>query len=147
MKELDEFLAEVLPRFHAAETALHNGDPEPRIEMWSHDEPVTLFGAARSASGWSELETVFRFLGQEFSDCTSYENEVVAAGVSGDLGYVVALEHTTASVKGAAPAPYSLRVTTIYRRESGEWRIVHRHGDALVSEDGGAQVRRLVQVP
>jgi ketosteroid isomerase-like protein len=25
--------------------------------------------------------------------------------------------------------PYTLRVTHVYRREHGEWKIVHRHGD------------------
>jgi ketosteroid isomerase-like protein len=25
--------------------------------------------------------------------------------------------------------PYTLRVTTILRREDGQWRVVHRHGD------------------
>ena len=55
MNEVDEFLGEVLPRFDEAETALHNGDPQLRIAMWSHEEPVTLFGAVRSAYGWTEL--------------------------------------------------------------------------------------------
>jgi ketosteroid isomerase-like protein len=27
------------------------------------------------------------------------------------------------------PAAYALRVTTIFRRENGEWKVVHRHGD------------------
>jgi len=44
----------------------------------------------------------------------------VAAEASGDLAYTVALEHTTASVNGAEPRPYVLRVTTIFRREDGE---------------------------
>jgi ketosteroid isomerase-like protein len=42
---------------------------------------------------------------------------------------VVGIEHTTASVAGSPATPYSLRVTTIFRREAGEWRVVHRHGD------------------
>jgi ketosteroid isomerase-like protein len=25
----------------------------------------------------------------------------------------------------------SLRVTTVYRREDGEWKIVHRHADSI----------------
>jgi ketosteroid isomerase-like protein len=27
------------------------------------------------------------------------------------------------------PTTYTLRVTHVYRREDGQWRIVHRHGD------------------
>jgi len=35
----------------------------------------------------------------------------------------------TTGVAGAEPERYSLRVTTILRREEGEWKVVHRHGD------------------
>ena len=52
------------------------------------------------------------------------------AGVSGDLAYTVGFEHTSVSVDGVPVEPYTLRVTHIYRREDGEWKIVHRHGDA-----------------
>jgi ketosteroid isomerase-like protein len=34
------------------------------------------------------------------------------------------------SVDGVPVEPYTLRVTHIYRRENGVWKIVHRHGDA-----------------
>jgi ketosteroid isomerase-like protein len=97
--------------------------------VWSRTEPVTLFGAAVSTTGWSAIGATFDRLGTTSSDCQSFDYEVVAAGVSGDLGYIVGIEHTTASIGGAAPAPYSLRVTTVFRREAGEWRVVHRHAD------------------
>jgi ketosteroid isomerase-like protein len=32
--------------------------------------------------------------------------------------------------------PYMLRVTTVFRREDGEWRVAHRHGDSLKSRAG-----------
>jgi ketosteroid isomerase-like protein len=35
------------------------------------------------------------------------------------------------SVDGVPVEPYTLRVTQIYRREDGEWKVVHRHGDQL----------------
>lgn len=124
----DDFLAEVVPKLIAADTALHNGDPSQRIAMWSHADPLTLFGAATTNKGWEEIGTTFEWLGDRFSDCTAYDVEVVAGGVSADLGYVVAIERTTASV-GGEPASYSLRVTTVLRREDGEWKVVHRHGD------------------
>jgi ketosteroid isomerase-like protein len=140
--EVDDFLAAIMPRLNQAEIALHNGDAAPRIAMWSRNDPVTLFGAASSGVGWAEIGPLFERLGSSFSNCTSYQNQVVAAGASGDLAYIVALEHTTASIKGAPPQPYVLRVTTVFRREDGEWKVVHRHGDPA-SETAGALVERL----
>jgi ketosteroid isomerase-like protein len=135
--EVDDFLAATMPRLNDAEIALHNGDADPRFAIWSHNDPVTLFGAAFSGSGWAEIGPIFERLGSSFSSCSSYENEVIAAGASGDLAYVVAFEHTTASIGGAAPQPYVLRATTVFRREDGEWKVVHRHGDPA-SESAGA---------
>ena len=47
---VDDFLAEMLPKQVAAETAIHNGDVEPRLALWSRTDPVTVFGAKRSAT-------------------------------------------------------------------------------------------------
>ena len=136
MNETEQFLAATMPRLTEAEIAIHNGDAGQRIAMWSRDEPVTLFGAAVTRTGWPEAHRTFEQLGSLFSDCTAYEIEVVAAGASGDLAYLVAFEHTTASVNGAPPEPYTLRVTTVFRREDGEWRVAHLHGDSLKSRAG-----------
>ncbi len=50
MSELDDFLTETLARQIEAEEALHNGDVTPRMQMWSTQDPVTVFGAAKSTS-------------------------------------------------------------------------------------------------
>ena len=128
MRERDDFLAMTIPRQIEAETALHNGDVTPRMAMWSRSDPVTLFGAAVSASGWADVSRTFEWLASIFSDCDSHELEMVAAGASGDLAYTVGYEHTSAAVEGARRT-YSLRVTHVYRREDGQWKIVHRHAD------------------
>ncbi len=44
-------------------------------------------------------------------------------------------------VTEAEPRPYVLRVTTIFRREDGEWKVVHRHANAAA--DPGEVVGRL----
>ena len=49
--------------------------------------------------------------------------------VMGDLAYTVGYEHGTVVVDGAGPKPVTIRVTHSYRRESGAWFLVHRHGD------------------
>jgi ketosteroid isomerase-like protein len=139
--EVDDFLAATMPRLNAAEIALHNGDADPRFATWSHNDPTTVFGAVTSAIGWAEIGPLFERLGSSFSNCTSFENEVIAAGASGDLAYIVAFEHTTASIGGAAPEAYVLRATTVFRREDGEWKVAHRHADPASSDTADAAKR------
>ena len=42
------------------------------------------------------------------------------------MEYTAGFEHTSASVNGE-PSTYSLRVTEVYRREGGAWKVAHRH--------------------
>ena len=133
--ETDTFVAEMLHRQRAAEQAIHNGDAEPRIALWSRTDPVTVFGAKLSASGWDDVEPLFRNVASWFSDSAQYEFEVTAAGASGDLAYTIGYEHNQVKVDGQ-PRTYTLRVTHVYRREDGQWRIVHRHADVPPTDDG-----------
>jgi ketosteroid isomerase-like protein len=128
MSDPDGVLEEILDRQVKAEEALHNGDADPRLAMWSTRDPVTLLGAAVSKTGADEVRAFFPVLASSFSDCTSYRFELVAAEVGQDLAYTVGYEHTSVSIDGV-PVSYVLRVTHVYRREDGEWKIVHRHGD------------------
>ncbi len=133
--ETERFLVEMLPRQRVAEQAIHNGEVEPRLALWSRTDPVTVFGAKISASGWADLEPMFREVASWFSDSTGYEFEVIAAGASGDLAYTVGYEHNQVKVDGE-PRTYTLRATHVYRREDGQWRIVHRHADVPPAEGG-----------
>jgi ketosteroid isomerase-like protein len=132
--DTEQFLDEMLPRQRAAEQAIHNGDVEPRLTLWSRTDPVTLFGAKLSSSGWADLEPTFRKVASWFSDSQEYEFEVIAAGASGDLAYTVGYERNRVTVDGE-PRVYTLRATHVYRREGGQWRIVHRHADAPPVDD------------
>jgi ketosteroid isomerase-like protein len=136
--DVDAFLAEVVPRLVAELTALENGDAGPRLALWSHRDPVTLFGAERTGRGREELEPVFGWLASSFTGGRGVHYEVLGAGVSCDLGYVAAIERSVAGGPGRDPAPYALRVTTVFRREDGEWKVVHRHGDPF--DDGTRSV-------
>ncbi|MFJ4776772.1 nuclear transport factor 2 family protein [Streptomyces sp. NPDC088762] len=130
MSDREDFLAWVKTTLYEAELALHNGDAAPRRAIWSRNEPVSVLGAWRNATGQEELDRLFAALGKSFSDCTSYAFELLACDVSGDMAYTAGLEHTSASVDGR-PRSYTLRATQVYRREDGEWRVAHRHGDAV----------------
>jgi ketosteroid isomerase-like protein len=125
----EEFVAWVRSTLTDAEHALHDGDAAPRRALWSRHDPVSVLGAWRNAVGQAEVDALFAHLADAFSDCTSFEIELVDAEVLGDGAYTVAFEHTSVSVDGA-PRSYTLRVTQVYRREDGEWRVVHRHGSS-----------------
>jgi ketosteroid isomerase-like protein len=130
MTDREDFLAWFHGPLADAELALHNGDPGPRGAVWSRHEPVSVLGAWRNANGRREVEELFAFLGSSFSDCTSATVEVLAYDVIGDMAYTAVLEHTSVSVDGR-PRTYTLRATQVYRREDGEWRVAHRHGDEV----------------
>jgi len=128
----DEFIAWTQTRLREAETALHNGDPEPRLELWSSREPVSVLGAWRSATGQEDVRSLFRALAETFSDCISHVYDLVSADLVGDVAFTAGYERTEASINGER-ARYVLRVTQVYRREDGEWKVAHRHGDTAAS--------------
>ena len=127
MSQRDEFITWVHTVLRDAEMAIHNGDAGPWRAIWSRNDPVTVLGASRNAIGQAQLDEVFSRLAAGFSDCTSFELELLEAEVHGDFAYTVGFEHTSASANGV-PTSYTLRTTQIYRREDGQWRVAHRHG-------------------
>ena len=65
---VDDFPTEMLQKQVAAETAIHNGDVEPRLALWSRNDPLTVFGAKTSGTGWEDLNTMFRSVASWFSE-------------------------------------------------------------------------------
>lgn len=128
MSDREDFLDWFDTTWRSAEDALHAGDAGPRFGTWSDRPPVTLFGAWYNATDPQAVRDVFQRLAGSFGGLESSAIDLVAADVSGDLAYSVHREITSASVDGL-PSEYVLRVTQVYRREDGEWRVVHRHGD------------------
>jgi ketosteroid isomerase-like protein len=133
MPECEDFLAWVKTSLYQAELTLHNGDWAPRRELWSRREPVSVLGAWRNAHGQAEIDALFAYLGNSFSNCTSYAFELQAYDVIGDMAYTAGLERTSAFVDGM-PRTYALRVTQVYRQEDGQWKVVHRHGDTATDD-------------
>jgi ketosteroid isomerase-like protein len=135
--ETREFVDEFLPKFVEAERQIHAGDAQPRIDLWSRYDPITVLGAKDSGQGWEQLEPMFKTVAGWFSDPVSYNFELIAAGASGDLAYAVGNESNEVLVDGTSRT-YTLRSTHVFRREDGEWRTVHRHAD--FPPEGGSKL-------
>jgi uncharacterized protein (TIGR02246 family) len=131
VSDAQEFRATMLARQTAAEQAFVHNDVGPRMELWSRRDPVTLYGAnGESASGRDTLAEIFRQVASRFSDVRDFRFDVDVVEVVGDMAYTLGFESFTGSIDGRPAAPVEVRVTHIYRREDGAWRIAHRHGNS-----------------
>jgi ketosteroid isomerase-like protein len=73
--------------------------------------------------------------------------ELEQSYVSGDLVVLVGVEWQHGTVGGLPDQDWSLRVTLVFRREGSDWRLVHRHADALVHPISMEQLSLLARGP
>ncbi len=77
------------------------------------------------------MSRIFRWVASRFrlSKVSDFRFDVDVADISGDLAYTVGHDASTRPSTVAPVAPVTVRVTHVWRRENGEWKIVHRHRD------------------
>jgi ketosteroid isomerase-like protein len=119
----------------AAQLELQNGRPAAFQALWAHAEDVTLSGGFGGTieKGWPAVSSRLDWVGTRFSHGTNRIERIVTH-VNGELAYVIQAEHLRYRVPGETrESARDYRVTMIFRREAGEWRIVHRQADAQVT--------------
>ncbi len=121
------------------ETARHHyhaGNSAPFKALWSHVDDVTLLGAVGAyAKGWEQVGPRLDWVAAHFREGRGWSIEPLAMGMSGDLAYTVHIERSEMRVAGRDELrPMALRVTHIFRREEGAWKIIHRHADAIMEK-------------
>ena len=128
-------LTQVMEQDHQALDAFVKGDPEPKKKLFSRRDDVTLanpFGPP--ARGWNQVEKTLERAASQLREGEAIRFERISEYATADLAYIVEIERYRGKVGVANEiTPNSLRVTTIFRREDGEWKIVHRHADPITS--------------
>jgi ketosteroid isomerase-like protein len=122
-------LEQTLRRVEAALDSMWRGDPEPYLALWDDAADVTLYGAwGPIERGHDALAETFRWVGGRFGG-GEMKPENVVVHESGDLACTVGFERGAVSVDGGPERPMTIRVTHVFRRVDGDWRLVHRHAD------------------
>jgi ketosteroid isomerase-like protein len=125
-----------LDEYHRAGREITNGNPEVYKTLYSHRDDVTVanpFGPP--VRGWSEVSATLDRAAENYRDGEIVGFENVSTVITSDLAYTVEIESYRARVGGAEElVPVSLRVTTIFRREDGAWKVVHRHADPITAK-------------
>jgi ketosteroid isomerase-like protein len=105
-----------------------NGDAGPQADIWSHSEAVTAMHPIGGRQvGWDKVGESWEQVAQLASDGqVALSDQLIQ--VSGDMAYEVGTEQGQATLAGEQIS-LEHRVTNIYRREAGGWKIVHHHTD------------------
>ena len=122
--------------YHQSVAAFITGDPNVQKPLWSRSDDVTLANPLGPPMKgfermWQHAEAASALVrGGE-----DYTFDPISVVETAELAYEVGIERNRIRLRDAPErVPVSLRVTTIFRRENGEWKIVHRHADSITEE-------------
>ena len=128
MSDWDEFTGQLLDALRR----FVQGDAEPYKSLWSRADDVMIFGGwGAYEQGWAAVEPRLEWAASRYSEGW-LDRENLLEGVDQAVAYSVDIERSGGRFDNAPEVREApLRVTHLFRREEGRWRIVHRHADFL----------------
>jgi ketosteroid isomerase-like protein len=124
---------QLIEQQHIAVDAFARGDPAPLGALWSRADDVTLgnpFGPF--VRGFEQVVETMKRAAENYRDGVALGFDQLAKHISEDVAYIVEVERLNAKMGGREDlTPVTLRCTSIFRREDGRWRLVHRHADPI----------------
>ena len=128
--EDEQAVRQATDEFYAALNAMFEGNVEPMKAVWSHAEDVTYMGPdGKFTVGWDQVladweSQAARKLGG------TIRPDAIHVTVGQDLATVECYE-VGENIIGGKPQPVSLRATDVFRKESGQWKMIGHHTDTL----------------
>jgi ketosteroid isomerase-like protein len=109
-------------------SALSRMDIAQLPEVWSHSESVTtMHPMGGEQVGWQAVRESFEQAAGAMTDVhVEIADQIIQAGE--DMAYEVGVERGHGKVAGETIS-IEHRVTNVYRREAGGWKLVHHHTD------------------
>jgi len=114
--------------FYAGLNRMANGDAGPLADIWSHSATVTTMHPIGGREvGWDQVRKSWEQVAQLSSGGqVKLDDQVIQ--IAGDAAYELGVERGRMTLAGQQ-VTIDHRVTNIYRREAGAWKIVHHHSD------------------
>ena len=130
--DLHDFEQFMKRRVEASE-AYVQGDAQPLRLIVARVSPATFFPPTSGfTQGTQEVASRYEQDAEAFAPGSHFRFEVLQMAASDGIAYWVGFMRGEARMRGKAEAiPMNLRVTEVFRREDGEWKMVHRHADPL----------------
>jgi ketosteroid isomerase-like protein len=122
-------------QFYAALNSVANGDARPMADIWSQSaDATTMHPIGGRQVGWNQVWDSWQQVAEIASEGRVTLGDQLIQ-VVGDAAYELGTEHVVMTLAGHSVRG-EVRVTNIYRREGGAWRIVHHHADASQDMQG-----------
>jgi len=133
-KDFDEFMKQ---REEASDSFV-NGDFNPLDKISVQDSPATIFGPVGDCVQGAERVNAVNAKGaKHFRPGSKNAFEVLHQASDENIAYWVGIQRSVVQMEGKEKGvPMDLRVTEIFRREKGHWKLFHRHADPLKPDDG-----------
>lgn len=122
---------EFIERRKQAASAYVNGDFAPLSQLLGEIYPASYFSPMGDVVDGSESVAARYEKDSAIFDADNRTDlEILDADASSDIAYWVGYQNATVRMKGK-PEPVSmrLRITEIFRKEDGAWKLIHRHAD------------------
>jgi ketosteroid isomerase-like protein len=134
-------IQQTIAKYRLAQEEFEKGNPQPFKDICSHADDVTILGGFGGfEKGWNaQVEKRYDWASARFKGGESQRHDVenISLVVTPELAYSVDIERTRFRAANAQEArSMALRVTSIFRLEDGDWKLVHRHADPLVERQG-----------
>ena len=115
-------------QFYAALNRMVNGDAGPLADVWSHSAAVSVMHPIGGRQvGWDKVRESWEQVARLASEGqVKLDDQMIQ--IAGDVSYELGAEHGKVKLAGQQVS-IDNRVTNIYRREAGGWKIVHHHTD------------------
>lgn len=130
---MTQTITDLVRRSVDANAALMRGDINDFRAMITLTGDFTLFSpfGGTPTRGKDMTEKTWAAMARFFRNGTLTQ-ELVQAYASDDMVVLAMIEHGHGEVGGLPAQDWRLRVTLVYRRDGGDWRLAHRHADPLV---------------
>lgn len=126
----EDELRQASDQFYAALTRMLGGTSGAMDGLWAHDaEVTTMHPIGGREVGWEQVRASFDQVAPLCSGGQVRLKDPLRR-VMGDVAYEMGTESGQATMAGES-VTLGHRVTNIYRREGGAWKLVHHHGDIM----------------
>ncbi len=128
-------IQQAIDLYHKSADEFSRGNPQPIKDLYSHKDDVFLanpFGFV--AVGWDKVSEALDFASSKFSDGQVTKFQLITQYQTAELATIFEIEKWTAKVGDRKElSSFDLRVTTTFRKEESEWKVVHRHADPIAT--------------